>query len=314
LYWKVCLTNGAVFLFGTLLLALSPVRVSEQLVAEEAVILVLGLGAMFGLNAAFLRLSLSPVDRVIRRMDAVHLAETGHRLEETGGWAQALATSYNAMLDRLQSERAAFSARALAAQEAERLRVAQELHDEIGQALTAVLLGLKRLRAKAPGCTAEIDLVREAAREGLADVRRVVRRLRPGTLEQLGLVQALAALCRDTAQVAGFKVERDVDRALPPLGPAVELVVFRVVQEALTNAARHADASLVRVRLAADDGSVVLTVEDDGRGAATIEPGAGVYGMRDRAAYVGGELRIDSAPGRGTRVRLTVPFDQGAAP
>ena len=307
-YWKVCLTNGAVFLVGTLALALTPVRVSEVLLLEEAFVLLFGMTVIFSVNALLLRFSLVPVDAVIEQMDELRLHETAERLPDVPGTAGKLVRAYNSMVDRLRAERAASAVRALAAQEAERQRVAQELHDEVGQSLTAVLLGLKRLRSLAPEIGDDIDIVREAATASLDDIRRVVRQLRPDALEHLGLAEAIAELCREAESVGGAVIERRIDPDLPPLPNTSEIVIYRVAQEALTNVLRHAGASKVLVRLAVAHDDVVLTVEDDGRGCARVEPGTGVLGMRERAAHVGGLFDIVSHRGDGTVVTLAVPF------
>ncbi|MCR8526200.1 histidine kinase, partial [Escherichia coli] len=132
------------------------------------------------------------------------------------------------MLDRLEEERGTSNAKALAAQEAERHRIAQELHDEVGQHLTVVLLGLKQLEQQLPPeARDEVALLRESAREGLDDVRRVARRLRPGVLEDLGLTSALASLTNDFAGRNSATVRRVISPGLPTLSHDAELVVYR---------------------------------------------------------------------------------------
>jgi len=314
LYWKVCLTNGAVLALGTLALALSPARVSEDVLASEAVVLGVGFAVILVLNGLLLRLSLGPVERVIGEMDAVRELVPGERTPEeddasSGEPGSRLVSSYRAMLDRLETERTTSNARALAAQEAERHRIAQELHDEVGQSLTVVLLGLKGLEPRVPpDLREELAAVREATREGLDDVRRVARRLRPGVLDDLGLQSALAALCTDVARHGSLAVERTFGRGLPALPQDAELVIYRVAQEALTNVARHAAARSVGLSLTKVGDRVVLEVTDDGRGARDLVAGAGITGMRERAALIGADLAVESSPGRGTRVRLAVPL------
>lgn len=309
LYWKVCLINGGVFLAGTLVLLLSPARVSERAVVSEAIVLTVGLAVMLVTNALLLRSVLRPVDRVVRQMGTVDLLEPGQRLT-TGatGPGGRLVASFNAMLDRLETERSGSDARALAAEEEERRRIAQELHDQVGQQLTVVLLGLKQVEKQAPASLVpELELVRESVRAGLDDVRRVARELRPGVLDDLGLHSALAALATGFTTHGGAVVRRSIAPGLPALPPATELVVYRVAQEALTNAARHAGARQVELTLRRVGDRVVLGVEDDGRGLAAGASGAGLRGMRDRARSVGGELDVSGSPGRGTAVRLSVP-------
>ena len=310
LYWQVCLINGAVFVVGTLVLALSPARVSAQVLASEAVILVVGLSVMLVTNAVLLRARLGPIDRVVREMESVDQLHTGDRLAEQGeGPGGRLVHSFNAMLDRLDAERSLSTGRAIAAQEAERQRIAQELHDQVGQDLTVVLLGLKQLEQRVPPELAtELALLRDSARTGLDDVRRVARELRPGVLGDLGLASALAALCSDFAVHAAIPVRRTVAPGLPELGEDRELVVYRVAQEALTNAARHARATEVTLSLSRVADAVVLEVVDDGRAEGRIVPGAGISGMRERANLVDGTVVVGPAVGRGTQVRLVVPL------
>ena len=310
LYWQVCLTNGTVFCVGTLVLALSPVRVSERVLAEEAVVLAVGLAAMATLNALLLLRSLGPIDRVIRTMDSVDRPSPDQRLTTHGHGAGArLTASYNAMLDRLETERSASNAKALAAQEAERHRIAQELHDEVGQSLTVVLLGLKGLERQVPHTVRpELAAVRESARTGMDDVRRVARQLRPGVLEDLGLHAALTALTTDVGALGRTTVRRTVGRGLPELPQDRELVLYRVAQEALTNVVRHAHADTAELSLCKVGDTVVLTVSDDGQGSVNLVAGSGISGMRERALLIGADVSVTSTPGHGTTVRLEVPL------
>jgi two-component system sensor histidine kinase UhpB len=213
------------------------------------------------------------------------------------------------MLERLEDERRRSNAHALAAQEAERDRVARELHDQVGQSLTVVLLSLKRLEQQAPAeLAAELALIREGARAGLDDVRRVARELRPGVLDDLGLASALTALSHDYATGGGPPVRRVIPPGLPQLPAETELVVYRVAQEALTNVARHAHAREVELSLTRRGDRVVLEVADDGVGCRDLVRGSGVRGMEERALMVGGTLTLGPSPGNGTLVHLEVPL------
>jgi two-component system sensor histidine kinase UhpB len=260
-------------------------------------------------NAALLRFGLAPLDRLTRLMTTVDLLRPGQRLPASGGGGVAeVIRTFNAMLERLEQERVASSARALLAQEAERRRIAQELHDEVGQSMTAILLGLKRSADDAPeALRGELQELQEITRESLDEVRRLVRRLRPGVLDDLGLVSALTSLSEDFATHTRLLVTRSFDADLPALAPETELVLYRVAQESLTNVARHADAGRVTVALRRADDSVVLTVTDDGSGIEAPREGAGIRGMRERALLVDGSLEITPAPRAGTRVQLTAP-------
>lgn len=311
LYWRVCLINGLVYAGATVVLAVSPVTVSERVLVSEAVVLVVGLAVIVAVNALLLRSSLAPLDRLIRVMERLDLQRPGQRLPEAdSGVAVHLVKTFNGMLARLELERGRSNAKALSAQEAERRRIAQELHDEIGQRLTAVLLSLKRVADRAPEDLAEeIRLVQDTTRASLDEVREVARRLRPGVLEDLGLQNALAALATDFS-VHGVQVRRTFTPGLPDLGPASELVVYRVAQEALTNVARHAHADTVELSLTRHGEAVVLRVTDNGRGRRDLEEGAGIRGMRERALLVDGVFEIGLGPEGGTEVRLRVPVPE----
>jgi two-component system sensor histidine kinase UhpB len=202
------------------------------------------------------------------------------------------------MLARLESERRESARRALAAQEDERVRIARELHDEIGQALTGALLVLEQ------GETGE---AREAVRGALGEVREIARRLRPEALDDLGLVPALAALSVAAQRSARLRVERRL-QSPGELTAEEELVVYRVAQEALTNVARHAHAKRVTLSLSREPAGVVLEVADDGAGLPPdLREGTGLRGMRERAVLVGARLELAPASDSGLRVRLVIP-------
>jgi two-component system sensor histidine kinase UhpB len=209
------------------------------------------------------------------------------------------------MLDRLEFERRDSARRALGAQEGERLRIARELHDEIGQVLAAVVLRLDRLRQTVePRQRAEVEEAREAVRASIREVGVIARRLRPEALDDLGLKSALAELTNDVGRRTGLRIERVVAADLPALTDDEELVVYRVAQEALTNAVRHGQPRHARVQLAAVDGTVELEVRDDGSGFDTAAEGAGLRGMRERAVLIGAAVEVSSRFGEGTTVRL----------
>jgi two-component system sensor histidine kinase UhpB len=252
-------------------------------------------------------------------MSSVDPDRPGRRLsgvDPLSSEGQALADAFNAMLDRLENARREAARTALAAQEAERLRVARELHDEIGQTLTAVTIQAERAADGEPALASQaLQRLADAVRDSLDEVRRVARELRPEALDDLGLVNALIALCNRVGAQNGPRVIRELQGNLPVLSPEVELVIYRVAQESLTNALRHSDARSVTVSLEADAETVTLGVADDGKGMPAQVAGgtAGIAGMRERALLVGGRLWIESGPDRGTEVRLTIPVDQDGA-
>jgi two-component system, NarL family, sensor histidine kinase UhpB len=268
LFRRLFLINGAVFTIGTLILALSPATVSSPILLTEVPVLIIGLVAILAANALLLRTSLAPLNALTTLMQRVDLLRTRDRLATSGnGDLTQLISSFNQMLDRLEAEHTASSGHALAAQEAERQRIAQELHDEIGHSLTVVLLGLKRTVDRAPDdLRDELHAVQETVRFSLDEVRNVARRLRPGVLDDLGLLSALSALAKEFSEVSGVPVTRRADPDLPALSADVELVVYRIAQESLTNVARHARASRVELSLTAGGGAVTLRIADDGQG------------------------------------------------
>jgi len=213
-------------------------------------------------------------------------------------------------LERLREERLASGRRAIAAQEEERKRVARELHDEIGQALTALVIELDGL-ARAGGASAtEVAGARERARGTLEHVRAIAQQMRPDVLDDLGLGPSLVALGTRLGQWTGTPVENDVADDLPDLPDEAELVVYRVAQEGITNALRHSGCSRIDLRLAPAGGDgVLLEVTDDGSGM-TGGSGYGIRGMSERALLVGGHLEIESSPGAGTCVRLLLPLGE----
>jgi two-component system sensor histidine kinase UhpB len=226
--------------------------------------------------------------------------------------AGELALTFNEMLARLEAERRDATGRVLAGQEAERLRIAQELHDQVGQELTAVLLGLARVEARVPPeLRGDVAEVQRAVRASLEDVRRIAIELRPEALDDLGLQSALAVLCERFTERFGLEVKQQLGPQLPELSADAELVVYRVAQEALTNVARHSGAREAKLMLTPENGFVTLTVTDAGNGLPEGHvPGTGIRGMRERAALIGANLTIDGNPvAGGTRVRLEVPTD-----
>lgn len=308
LFRRLLVINGLVFTVGTLFLAVSPATVSSPVVLTEVPVLIVGLAVIVTANALLVRRSLAPLASLTTVMRRVNLLRRDNRVTTTdGGDLTDLIGTFNAMLNRLEAEHSTSRARALSAQENERQRIAQELHDEIGQSLTVVLLGLKRAIDAAPiELRDELSSVQETVRQSLDEVRQVARRLRPGVLEDLGLVSALNALATDFSQISGVPVTRSMDQGLPQLGPDVELVLYRVAQESLTNIARHAAAGRVELALIATGTTVRLQVSDDGRGGDHQE-GTGIRGMRERAFLVDGRLSVTGGSSGGTTVSLEVP-------
>jgi len=205
------------------------------------------------------------------------------------------------------------SRRVLEAQETERRRVAHELHDELGQALTAIKINLQSRGHFQGGATDSLDVENiRILDDALQQVRRLALALRPSMLDDLGLGPALQWLGEQTALRSGLEVKLDIPPLEPRLPPEMETACFRIVQEALTNITRHAKAKHVSIALQRQETSMVLTVNDDGCGfdlaavrARAIQGGSiGVLGMQERAMLIGGQLDITSSPGQGSQLRL----------
>lgn len=307
---RVILINAVLFTLATAVLALSPATVSSPTLPSQLLVLVVGLAVVIVTNAFLVRASLVPLDRLVGDLDRARSTEPLERVPVAdSGIARGLATAINDLLDRIERGQRESRVAALAAQESERSRIAQELHDGVGQSLTAILLELGPLADQSPEPTASALLrIREATRESLDEVRTVARTLRPHVLEDLGLRSALAALTTDLFGTTGVHVRRSVATGLPELDAMVELVLFRVCQEALTNVARHSGAGTVEISLSQRGDEVVLTVADDGHGIRPGAEGTGIQGMRERAALVGGTFQVARGKDGGTVVTLAVPL------
>lgn len=203
--------------------------------------------------------------------------------------------------------------RIIETQELERRRLARELHDETAQALTSILLGLKRIEdvAESQDARAALSALRGAVVAALQDVRRLAVELRPRVLDDLGLVAALERLTSGVSEQSGMAVELEANLGDARLPEEIETVLYRVIQEALNNVLKHAGAKHVSVVVSRKDGSVTAVVEDDGRG--FVKPqsgdqGVGLLGMGERLALVDGRLTVESREGAGTTVVAEVPL------
>lgn len=207
-----------------------------------------------------------------------------------------------------------FGAAALRAAESVRTEIARDLHDDTAQQLSAHLIHLRLLENAASDETRreQIEILRQGLQETAATVRRIARGLRPPELEDAGLGAAIQAHCRILRESRGLPVDVEVRPVEGMLDADGLLVLYRIVQEALTNVARHADASRARVRIWREDDMVVAEIRDDGAGfpaqRTLVEGhGLGLMGMQERATMVGGDLTVDSVTGEGTTVSVRIP-------
>src|SRR4051812_12944253 len=300
---------------GTLFV-IAPNRFSfSSIAAKEVILVVVVLGAVAILNVALLRHVFAPLERMAALARRFDPRRTGQRvpIDYTESEVTDVARAFNEMLERLEHERRATSRRVLDAQEGERLRVAQDLHDQVGQTLTAALLELEHVAGRVPDDSRSgVESVQQIVQLGLEDIRRIARELRPEALDDLGLPSALAALTERFARQARIEIDLHVDHELPRMSREAELVIYRVAQEALTNVARHSGSATAALRLErSGPDRVTLTVRDDGRGLpAGASAGGGMQGMAERASTVEGALNVSNGDGGGTQIRLDVPIEE----
>jgi two-component system sensor histidine kinase UhpB len=310
LYARVVAVNTAVLAIAAALLATTPVTVSFPLALDEGLILAAGVAVMVIANALLLRGSFMALTGLVLRMQTLDILRPRQRLALRGGReTRTLIEAFNAMLERLEIERRASTRRTLSALEGERRRIGHELHDEIGQRLTGILLQFGRVSVEAPESLRErLAAVQEQAREAIDEVGALAWQLRPAILDDLGLLSALQALVDTLDEQSDVRIGARLPAGPAPIAPEIELAIYRIAQEALSNALRHAQARTIEVALFIANNGVTLVVADDGRGIASRErEGAGIRGMRERAMFVGGQLRIESQMARGVRLRLEIP-------
>ena len=275
--------------------------------------------AALAVNLVLLLRRFAPLEKLVEDMEKVDLSRPGPVLPESiDGVAETeevarLELAFLRMMRRLEAERRRAGSAALRAQEQERARVARDLHDEVNQSLTGLLLRLEAVREQAPPELApQLDETKAVANQAMRELLSLARQLRPTALDDHGLVAAISGQV-EQARAGGVEADLEADGDFSDLAGDAQLVVYRVAQEALSNATRHGEAERIEVTLVRAGESVELAVADDGRGFVfdESERGLGIAGMRERALAVGGELTIESRPGEGTVVRLAVPLADG---
>jgi two-component system, NarL family, sensor histidine kinase UhpB len=327
LFYKILIANAAIVMGGTVLGMLVTTRFLRAEPGHSPMELVVplvlvGVGVTVLVNALLLRLALGPLR---------HLESTARRVQSGDLGARAtvspladrelerLTHTFNAMLDNVAAYRQRtrdVAARALNAEEEERKRIARELHDETAQSLAALLIRLRLARGmEDPTSRAALfEEIREEIAAALDGIRRFARGLRPPALDELGLVPAIESHVSTVGENVGLAVRVEATPHDHILSPQAELALYRIVQEALSNVIRHSRATRAVVRISADETAVLVEVEDDGRGFRPDDvmsrdgSGLGLFGMQERAEYLGGSVTISSQPGSGTRVRAVIPI------
>jgi two-component system, NarL family, sensor histidine kinase UhpB len=341
LFWRLLGVNLVVVLGG----ALIGTWLTQRLVLSgtftpltHAVLVLAALCLSAGLTMLLLRETFRPIRSLreaTKRFNAGDHSARASLAPLTDPDVAGLVLEVNALWDRLEADAATIrekteqaerlAARVIIAQEEERRRVARELHDEAGQALTAVIIGLERGLASMPEVYAAdlpvqprqlISNLRDLAAQTLDEVRKLALELRPSVLDDLGLAAALRQYVRSTEERSGVATQLALigwDETEARLPPEVETALFRIAQEALTNVIRHAQATAVQVRLRREPGAVSLEVRDDGVGLKAVpatQAGEhlGMFGMRERARLLRGELHVRSVPPHGTLVQVDIPL------
>jgi two-component system sensor histidine kinase UhpB len=284
---------------------------------EAAMVMGFAVALTILVNVVLLQRRFRPLERLVDEMERADLSRPGANLRERGDFGgpeevERLHQAFRRMLERLETERRRTSSAALTAQEEERARIARDLHDEVNQSLTGLLLRLEALGSHAPAELAqELSDTKVLANQAMEELLALARQLRPTALDDLGLKAALAGNVEELSRSRGIRATFEAEGDFSDLPADSQLVLYRVAQEALSNAAQHAGAENVLVKLARSNGQAELTISDDGRGFTFDQTsrGLGLGGMRERALLVGGDLRIESRPQVGTRVRLRVPIE-----
>lgn len=295
--------------------AAANLNLSTQDQRTQFALLALTIVLVLLVNMLMVQRRFTPLERLIEQVEAVDPQEPSAFDAPAAGAGSdevhRLAVSFRRLLGRIEAERRRSGQLALRAQEEERRRLARDLHDEVNQALTAILLRLQAVSQDAPADVAEeLAEVRRLVNQAMDELLRLARELRPTALDDHGLYSAIEGQVRRFSSQTGVAADLRTHGDPAELDPDREIAVFRIAQEALANVARHARASAVEVDLARMGPSgIELTVRDDGLGFAPggQTSGLGLNGMAERARLVGGELDIDSRPGSGTAVWLRVP-------
>jgi two-component system sensor histidine kinase UhpB len=278
---------------------------------QAGIILGLAVGITVLVNVMMLQRRFRPLEKLVDEMERADLSRPGANIRRDDGRVgpeevQRLQMAFRRMLERLEAERRRASHIALQAQEEERARVARDLHDEVNQSLTGLLLRLEAARERAPAELAhELAETKALANQAMEELLTLARALRPTALDDLGLRAALGALVDELGRKSGISTSFEGTGELGDVPTDTQLVAYRVAQEALSNAAQR-----ITVRLDRDAEGIELSVADDGRGFTFDQAarGLGIGGMRERALLVGGELGVTSRPDEGTRVSLKLPI------
>lgn len=274
------------------------------------------------INYLLVKLAFRPLDDVTETMKAIRVGHRDIRVPEITDDPQIeqLARSLNSMLNSMERQRKRAAASVIQAQEEERKRIARELHDETSQSLTGLVIGIRMVEEcvsdTLPDIKQRLQNIHDLAHSTLNEVHNMAVRLRPSVLDDLGLSAALRSYVKEFSENTGIPVDLQILAMAERLPPELETVLYRVVQEALTNVARHSGADSCRVTLQRKANRIQGVISDNGRGfdseAAMLSEkgrGLGLHGMKERIELVGGSLEFDSQTGEGSTIHLEAPID-----
>ncbi|MFN2566528.1 MAG: sensor histidine kinase [Gemmatimonadaceae bacterium] len=317
LRWKLVGANAAILIAAGTALWVG----RDQPVSRSAPVIVGALVLSFAVNLLLVHVALRPLaalEETARRVSRGDLAARVARSAVADRDMARIGQTINLLLDSLTADRSRMrqlAAKVIRAQDEERARLARELHDSTAQVLAAAMLQLSAATTRGrddPELARSLDTLRQLVAAALEEVRTMSHAIHPRVLDDLGLVEALEWLARQTAETAGLEV--DVEAAFDAeIAPTSASALYRVAQEALRNAVTHSGASRIRIWITGDRSSATLEVVDDGSGfdvdaAEARRPGMGLFSIRERVSLVGGTVEIHSIHGRGTRVTATVPL------
>lgn len=330
LFHRIVFGNAAIIVFGAVIGTLVTRHLAQQATDWWLIMLFASGGILISLwiNSWIVGAALNPLRDLGRLTRRLERGEPAINLKNPDPYTSRMANTLRSLFLQLEErnrELMALSERAINVQEEERRAIAQTLHDDTGQALSMLIVHLDRLEVRVPAgqedLRKQVSEARSLAAATLAELRRILSGLRPAILDDLGAVPAIRWFARTNLEQAGVQVEVQATEPFLELSPTITTTLFRIVQEAVSNIIRHAQAKSVRIVLQSKDGAVRLKIEDDGCGfdpdktsrSAVEMHRLGLLGMRERVERLGGGVQIESVPGEGTKVDVTIPVGENDA-
>jgi two-component system sensor histidine kinase UhpB len=328
LFQRIAIGNALIIIFGAVFGTLITRHLAQQAADWWLILLFASGGVLLSLTLNFFIVlaalrPLSDLGRLAKRLQSGEVSDQPAQLRNPDPYTSRMADTLQSLFLQLEErnrELRALSERTITAQEQERRDIAQGLHDDTGQALSMLIIQLDRLDERLPGGNPELKKhvaeTRHLAANALTELRRILAGLHPAILDDLGLGPAIRWYARTHLEGAGLHVVVKTPNRPLELPPPITATLFRIVQEAGANILHHASAKSATVILGVGAGQVELRVEDDGRGfdpqrasrdAVELQK-LGLLGIRERAELLGGQVRIESAPGKGTRLGVTIPL------